>query len=158
MLASWIGDGFSQPFSKIPIRSSRFKQNSSNSFPRVSVTSCKAKIQIKHRIFELNRQNIRETKRTLVLILWSFGGIFSFDFHPIPSSRSLKMYKFRLVKEFRLYLRNPFKRYSHFALIVHIDATQNVVGDNFCHNTNLLIATEWHTKKTSIQHRNWSKF
>lgn len=41
ILASWIGDGFSHPFSKIPINNSRFRQNSSNSLPRVSVTSYK---------------------------------------------------------------------------------------------------------------------
>lgn len=39
MEASWIGDGLSHPFSKIPINKSRFKQKSSNSLPLVSVTS-----------------------------------------------------------------------------------------------------------------------
>ena len=39
MEASWIGEGFSQPFSKMPIKSSRFRQKSSKSFPFVSVTS-----------------------------------------------------------------------------------------------------------------------
>jgi hypothetical protein len=39
MLASCMGEGFSQPFSKMPINSSRFKQKSSKSLPFVSVTS-----------------------------------------------------------------------------------------------------------------------
>mmetsp|Transcript_35419 Transcript_35419/g.85719 ORF Transcript_35419/g.85719 Transcript_35419/m.85719 type:complete len:247 (-) Transcript_35419:423-1163(-) len=37
--SSWIGDGRSNPFSNIPMRSSRFKKKSSNSRPFVSVTS-----------------------------------------------------------------------------------------------------------------------
>lgn len=37
---SWIGLGFSHPFSNIAIKSGRFKQNSSKSIPFVRVTSC----------------------------------------------------------------------------------------------------------------------
>lgn len=44
--ASWMGEGFSQPFSKMPISSSRLRQNSSNSLPRVSVTSCNKQTNI----------------------------------------------------------------------------------------------------------------
>lgn len=37
--SSWIGDGFSNPASKIPISRSRLRPNSSNSRPLVAVTS-----------------------------------------------------------------------------------------------------------------------
>lgn len=39
MASSWMGDGFSNPASKIPIRSSRRRYMSSNSVPLVAVTS-----------------------------------------------------------------------------------------------------------------------
>merc|ERR1719315_763734 len=60
MLASCMGLGFSQPFSNIPIKSSLFRQKSSNSLPLVSVTS-------------------------VVFILLSLGGSFSWAFHPLRS-------------------------------------------------------------------------
>ena len=60
MLASWIGLGFSHPFSKIPISNSLFRQKSSNSLPFVSVTS-------------------------EVFFLPSLGGSFSWLFHPFRS-------------------------------------------------------------------------
>lgn len=56
MEASWIGEGLSQPFSKIPINNSLFKQNSSKSFPFRSVTSCYQKwktILAKHRFVKI---------------------------------------------------------------------------------------------------------
>lgn len=37
--SSWMGLGFSNPFSKIPMSSSRLRKKSSNSLPLVSVTS-----------------------------------------------------------------------------------------------------------------------
>lgn len=55
-----MGDGFSHPFSKIPINKSRFKQKSSNSLPLVSVTSD-------------------------VRFLLSLGGSTSWDFHDLSS-------------------------------------------------------------------------
>ncbi|CAN7945278.1 unnamed protein product, partial [Ixodes pacificus] len=60
MLASWMGEGFSQPFSKMPISSSRFRQKSSNSLPFVS----------------------RDPSLTEVFFLMSRGGITSFAFQP----------------------------------------------------------------------------
>ena len=51
-----MGEGFSQPFSKTPMSRVLLRQNSSNSFPLVSVTS-------------------------LVLFLLSFGGTFNWAFH-----------------------------------------------------------------------------
>lgn len=87
ILASWIGEGFSQPFSNMPIRSSRFRQNSSNSLPRVSVTSYKKKLrktvgnQSPTNTFQFPIKKIL----TLVLTRLSFGGIFSFAFQPSSS-------------------------------------------------------------------------
>ncbi|CAN8014443.1 unnamed protein product [Ixodes persulcatus] len=69
MLASWMGEGFSQPFSKMPISSSRFRQKSSNSLPFVSVT---------------------DTSLTEVFFLMSRGGITSFAFQPPSSTTSLQ--------------------------------------------------------------------
>lgn len=43
-LFTWTGEGFSHPISKIPISSSRFKQQSSNSFPLVDVTSWRTQL------------------------------------------------------------------------------------------------------------------
>ena len=95
MPTSWIGDGVSQPFSKIPIRSSRFRQKSSKLVPFVSVTSCKEPtreliMNYKKTKQSFNRHQSKDaTQLTLVFFLLSLGGIFSCDFQKLSVLFSL---------------------------------------------------------------------
>ena len=73
MAASCMGEGFSQPFSKIPIKSERDKQNSSKVLPLVAVTS-------------------------EVLIRLSLAGIFNLAFQ-LPSSEAVTTVESEDVRE-----------------------------------------------------------